>query len=473
MRLVTGSPPPPCRLALTGSVALLLTLGGCQSYEPKPLDLESHRAAFLARTLESQEVTDFAQSLSSTTGVPMREFNPQDGVSLAEAEAIAIVFNADLRLARLRAGVTQARVENAGLWEDPTIGVDLTRILESTPNPWKVFSSIGLTIPLSGRLEIEKERAGFEHAADLARIVEAEWELRMALRRAWSEWSALDARLTASRDFLSRVEQIVGIVDAMERAGEMARTEARLFRVEQLARRTDSVLLESHVATSLLTIKQLMGISPDAEVRLEPVLSQPHERTSLTPEQISAMRDSLATRSPMLLVARTEYEIAERQLELEVRKQYPDLHIGPGYGREDGQDQLLLGLSVPLPILNGNRQGIAEANAARELSRVEVEVLQERVMSALSEAIITLQAASTQRDTLESDLVPMVDAQYADAREIARLGEVNTLVLLESLGRQYDAKLRLIDAVRSETQAVITIDALIGPPERASEESSQ
>ncbi len=55
-----------------------------------------------------------------------------------------------------------------------------------------------------------------------------------------------------------------------------------------------------------------------------------------------------------------EYEVAEASLRLEVRRQYPDIQLGPALGMEDGQGRGGVGFSVPLPILNANRRGIAE-----------------------------------------------------------------------------------------------------------------
>lgn len=46
---------------------------------------------------------------------------------------------------------------------------------------------------------------------------------------------------------------------------------------------------------------------------------------------------------------------------------------------------------------------------------------------------------------------------------MAKLGEVNTLVLLESLKRQQEAKLSLVEARREEALAEIDLDELIGP----------
>ncbi len=447
------------QLRFASLTLLALIAGGCQSYERRPLDMNGHHAAFLARTPESPEVQSFAASLAARAP-DVAEFNPGDGVSCVEAEVIALVFNADLRLARLRAGVTRATAENAGLWEDPTIGVDLTRIVQGTPEPWKVFTSVGITIPISGRLEIEKQRAGVAHAAELTRVAQREWTVRMAVRRAWSEWSSLDAQLAATRDFLSRVDQILAVVDKMEQAGEMARTEARLFRIEKATKAAELAVLESRASVADLRLRQLMGMSPEAPLRFHAVGVGP-ARAGAVP---SADVGELARRSPAMQVAAAEYEAAEKALELEIRKQYPDLHIGPGYGREDGQDQVLLGLSLPIPILNANRRGIAEARAERELARAGAEATLEETISALRAAEVRLAAASRRRQTLETEIVPLVDAQYTDARQVARLGEVNTLVLLESLKRQQEAKVGLVEAARDEAIGGVDVEELIGPP---------
>lgn len=445
-------------MALPAAAAIAI-LGGCRSYERRPLDLPAHQAAFLARTPDAPEVQTFAATLDPSPSAQV--FDPADGITCAEAEVIAMVYNADLRLARLRAGITLATAENAGLWEDPTIGVDLTRIIQSTPNPWKVFATVGLTIPISGRLEIEKQRAGLEHAAELARLVEAEWQTRIAVRRAWTEWSAVEAQLTARRDFITRVDQVLAVVDKMEQAGELTRTEARLFRIERATKLSELAAIESQVQQGQLRLHRLMGLAPDAPISLQPdgIGPAPAEASSAPPLE----RDQLTRRSPALLIALAEYQTAEKSLELEVRRQYPDLQIGPGYGREDGQDQVLFGFSLPLPILNGNRQGIAEALARRDLARAAAETTLEQLLSSVRSAEIHAEAAAKQRTTLEREIVPLVDAQYADARRVAQLGEVNTLVLLESLTRQQDAKVQLIEARRDEALAAIDLAELLGP----------
>jgi hypothetical protein len=85
----------------------------------------------------------------------------------------------------------------------------------------------------------------------------------------------------------------------------------------------------------------------------------------------------------------------------------------------------------------------------------------EQTVAALRAAEVRLAAAAQRRSTLETEIVPLVDAQYVDARQVARLGEVNTLVLLESLTRLQAAKVGLVEAARDEAIAAIDLDEIL------------
>ena len=445
----------------SAAITASLAAAGCATYRPVPLDAGAHSASFRARTPDPEPASAWLARLagqqSGGTEQSPERFDLSDGVSLAEAQAVAMVYSADLRLARLKAGVTLAGATNAGLWQDPTLRVDLTRIIQSAANPWKVFSSVGFTVPLSGRLEIEKRRAGVEHAGELVRVAQREWQTGIELRRAWCRWSAATARADSAAEVLGNVGSLQAVMDAMESAGELSRIEARLFRMERLARVAELEQARAEAAEGELTIKGLMGMAPGSPLRFEPTLVAAGAENGW-----NDVTRPVENR-PMVEMARVEYEVAERTLELEVRRQYPDLTIGPGYGSEDGQDQFLLGLAAPLPVLNANRRAIAEATAARELARAGVEAAVERTEGELALARLALESSSRRRAALERELLPMVDAQLEDVRGVARLGEVNTPVLIESLRRRHDALLALVGTRRDETLAHIRIDELLGP----------
>ncbi len=432
---------------------------GCQSYWPQPLDLAAHRDAWLARSPESEPVAAFALHLAASTPAEVPAFGVADGLTVHEAELVALVFNAHLRRLRLEAGVARATADNAGLWHDPTLDVGLERILDGVDHPWIAGGIIGITIPLSGRLDAEKGEAAAAYDTAIQRILAEEWRVRIAVRSAWLEWSAALRRAELARDTLSHVEEVASIVERLVRAGELGRVDSRLFLVERATRRSDVPLLDSRAKEAELAIRSILGLSPAAPLSLVPgSLAAPPGAPSA---ELAALLES---RNADLATLRTEYEVAEQHLRLEVRKQYPDLTIGPGGKYEDGDGRVLLGLSLPLPLWNRNQLGVAEALAQRDLARAAFETAFERLAGELATTEVRLEAARSLRLALESDVVPLVDEQYGDVRRIAELGHLDAFVLLDAVTRQASVKTRLIDSYLDEALAASAIDALTGPP---------
>ncbi|MHC4990561.1 MAG: TolC family protein [Planctomycetota bacterium] len=435
--------------------APMLVLVGCQSYEPNPIDLETHRENLLARSASDDTVRAFAERLRAAgNGTPDR-FAFGDGLTVEEGEVVALFYNPQLRLARMQAGVALATFETAGLWEDPEFGFDGAEILSPSDAPFEFGLTVSLTIPISGRLEVEKDKAGAAYEAELRHVVEQEWATRMEVRAAWRRWSSLRLEMDLSSRLLEQLDRVDTIARELESVGELGRTESRLFEVERLTRIVGLEQLEADLRFAELELLGLMGLAPDAVLELIPL-------ESMTAAHPDALPDQAIDGNPTLAWKLAEYRVAEESLRLEVRKQYPDLEIGGGYGEED-DERLLLGFSIPIPILNANRAGIENARARRELARAEVETTYERLAREAAQARVAIESTRRQRESVEDALVPLVDAQADDVDRLAELGEVDTLLLLETIRRQHEAKLRLIELQLDESLALIRLGAVVGP----------
>jgi outer membrane protein, heavy metal efflux system len=438
---------------------------GCQSYERMPLDMDAARMAWLSRSPAEPSVREFAAALrkAETCDGPgeIHGFDPSDGLTLAEAEAVTLVFNPDLRLARLEANVTRATAMHAGLWQDPVLGVDLERIVSGAggANPWVVASTIGITIPISGRLDAEKARAGADLAAKLDRVAAKEWAVRSALRELWVEWSAARVRAEVTQELIAKLRDVASLADQQEKAGSMTRLDARLFRVELAGREADLIATTARVKELQLQLTAMLGLAPETSPTLVPTVTFAARTTDM--EKLRLLLDSS---NPELAAVRAEYEVSEQSLRTEVRKQYPDLTIGPGYGTDQGDHRILLGASLPIPLWNRNQQGVAQASAQREVARGRFETTYEHLFFKLAIALTRFESGKAQRSLVESSVVPLADEQEADVRRVAALGRVDPLLLLESLKTQYAAKVRLVEARASESIGAVRLDELIGPP---------
>lgn len=434
--------------------------GGCRSYEPRPLDTAATREAWRARTPADEPVRQLAARLAAGAPAPA-PFDPSDGLSLAEAEAVALVFNPGLRVARREAGVTAASAAHAGRWEDPVAGIDLERILSGVSDPWVIAGAVGLTLPISGRLAVEKDLAGAEHTAALRRLAAMEWATRAALRELWIEWSAQAERARAAEALAGRLGAVAGLAQRQEEAGVLSRIDARVFGVERAGSEADLIAARARQRELELQVRALLGLAPGAPVALIQTLAF-EGRAAPGAEAGRAMEAGNAE----LAAARGEYDAAEQALRLEVRKQYPDLAIGPGYGTDQGDERLLLGLRLPVPLWNANRQGVAQAEARREAARERFEAAYAQLDSRLAVAQTRAEAGRAVREAVEARVLPLAEEQDAQVQRLAELGRVDPLLFLQAIRAQHDAKVRLIDARAAEAVGAIRLDELIGPPPR-------
>ena len=67
-----------------------------------------------------------------------------------------------------------------------------------------------------------------------------------------------------------------------------------------------------------------------------------------------------------ILGALADYAASQSALQLEIARQFPDMHIGPGYLLDQTDNKWTLGATLTLPVLNQNQGAIAEAKARRE-----------------------------------------------------------------------------------------------------------
>ncbi|MEE2907976.1 MAG: TolC family protein [Planctomycetota bacterium] len=452
------SPPPQRRFlwrAAIPVIAMLLQVG-CQSYEPAPLDIRAYSTSLENRLIETEPVSAFARRLRATGDDVPLQFDPSDGISYAEGEVLALFYNPELRITRLQAGVALATRETAGLWEDPVFGFDGAEII-SPPTPFEFGLMGSLTIPISGRLEVEKERAGAAYEAELRTVVDAEWDTRAELRRKWASWTAAVAQAELIASMIVELEKIDTIANSLQSVGELNRVERRLLQIELADRRIQATEIDLLVIETENALLDCLGLPPAAAEILLPAFPD----TTIT--EIEDVTARLIQSNTELAVHFAKYQTAEDTLRLEITKQFPDIVIGSGYGTQFNDHRVMFGVSIPVPILNANQAAIAEATARREVVRAEAETTFERLFRGLAAANAALEIKKMQRAEYEQQIVPMLTAQTSDIQRIAELGELDMFVLLETETRKLSAKRKLIELQVRELDAAITVQQILGP----------
>ncbi len=337
---------------------------------------------------------------------------------------------------------------------DPTLDVDVVRILETVPHPWLLATRIGFTLPLSGRLQLERDLATAAHGTALieARTVEA--EVVRHTDAAFAHWRADRRRADLLQDLCTRLAELEAIAARLAAAGERTQQEARAFTLERLLRQAELAQSEAAAAAGELTLKRLLGLHPSAPVQFTATAPPPLQ----VPDAAERQRQLFA--GPRLAALQHGYEQSERALALEVGRQWPDLVLRPGYDEEDAQPRLALGLSLPLPLFAGNTPAIRRAEAERSVAAEALRGRSEQAVHELAAAELQLAAAERQQQLVRGELVPLAQQQVADVRRLAELGQLDPLLMLDALVRAHAAGMQAIAADLAAAEAAVAIDSL-------------
>jgi outer membrane protein TolC len=190
-------------------------------------------------------------------------------------------------------------------------------------------------------------------------------------------------------------------------------------------------------------------------------LTQPPAGPPPTPE---LRRLTLLNRAD-ILGALADYAAAESTLQLEIAKQYPDVHFNPGYQYDQGDNKWSLGITFELPVLNQNQGPIAEARAKRDESAAHFTALQAGVVNELDLAIAGYHTALAKAETSDAMLADLKKQEQTtrarlEAGDISRL-EVDPVQLELNLS----ALTRLDALVKAQQSFGALEDALQRPIE--------
>jgi outer membrane protein TolC len=164
-----------------------------------------------------------------------------------------------------------------------------------------------------------------------------------------------------------------------------------------------------------------------------------------------------------ILSGLADYAASQAALQLEIAKQYPDVHLQPGYQYDQGDSKWSLGITVELPVLNQNQGPIAEAKARRAEAAARFNALQASVLSEIDHAVAGYRAALQKRADAD-ELLARSQKQEQRSRAMLDAGEISKGDLVAQRLQLSASALARLDALVKSQQALVQLeDALQSP----------
>ncbi|MEO8560602.1 MAG: TolC family protein [bacterium] len=355
---------------------------------------------------------------------PLRAQRP---VTRAEAERVALSGGARLALARADSAAARARVLTARALPNPSLSASYSKSVPQKhvsveipfDTPWSRGPRIRAAVALNraSRLRMLSERA--------AAVVEVDTTYTQAL--------AADARFRLSRQTAQDADSLRVMTQSRRDAGDASDLDVDLATVvagqQWNVASTDSLAYMS----TILTLQTLMGLSADsaAIVLVDSLQLAVADTATTSPGAGVAVptggRGPLGTSpgvsvpgSPSIAAAEASLQAAELTLARERRSIFalPSLSLGVEFGDPTGGEPGYLpvvGVVLPLPLLNRNRGPIAEASAERDRALAELSVARLEARQRLVEALREREALRV-RVARDRDLV--IRAQRVESRSL-------------------------------------------------------
>ena len=425
-------------------------LAGCATYQPQSLAPEKTAAAFDTRSLASDNLRAFLETNHVTGHWPRQSWD------LNALTLVAFYYQPALSEARAQWAAVEATKITAGERPNPTVG--FTPTYDTTaPPPW----ILGLTwdIPIETAGKRGKRIAQVEHLSEAAKwnFIGLAWKTRSNVRAALLNLYAVRETESLLAHQEAAQSNVLRLLEGQLAAGAVSSYEVTQARVTlttaQLARQDatgQSAQARVQLASALgLPLRALDGV----EFSLAGLDEFPKDLTA--PE---VRRDAILNRA-VVRGALAEYAASQSALQLEIAKQYPDIHLGPGYELDQTDNKWSLGVSLDLPILNHNQGPVAEAEANRAAAAAHFLTVQTTAIAEIDSALAGYNAA-LQKSAMTKSLLDNLQKRVDSVRAQAQAGAVEPLTLA-------NAEAEFATGAQSQLDALVKVQEALGQLEDA------
>lgn len=420
---------------------------------------EETAAAFGIRSFTNETLHAFLETNHITGEWPRRSWD------LDALTFVAFYYQPALAEARAHWASVQAAEITAGERPNPSVSVTpgYDSQIPGNFSPWLVTASLDVPIETAGKRTKRIAEAGHFSEAAYWNFVAAAWQTRSQVRTALLNLYA--ARETES--LLARQESaqsnVVRLLAGQQAAGAVSDFEVTQARVALETTQLARADADGQRRQARVQLANALGLPLPAldGVRFSFAGLDQFPRPLTRPE---VRRQALLNRADVR-GALAEYAASQSALQLEIANQYPDVHLGPGYGWNTGSagdNEWTLGLTVTLPVLNRNQGPIAEARARRAEAAAHFLTVQTAAVAQIDSALASYRAGLSQVATAQS-LQENLQRRLSSMQQQAAAGETDPLAVagaevefdtgaqsrFDALLRAQQAFGRLEDAVQS------------------------
>ena len=246
---------------------------------------------------------------------------------------------------------------------------------------------------------------------------------------------------------------VYSAADRRYRAGDIAVLDVNIARASLARVRAEREGAEATKVLALGDLRQLLRLSDDVSVEgsLSPA----------TPADLNAALQAASER-PDLRALQAGIQEAEAQLRLGTSFSKPEFGVGVRYSHEEGDQIVLGGMTVTLPMFSKGQEQRALGSARATRLRAELDAARTRVQIEVRAAFDAYNRRLAAIRALEADAIPGLDENEQLITRSFEVGQLGLPDLLLIRRETLDTRFQYLDSLLEAALARIDLDASAG-----------
>ena len=431
-------------------------------------------AIFLAAsitTFSQQTVPNPGQTPNNLTSA---EFVSTDGITIEKLIELGANRRADLLAARQRLTIAEGRLQQARFRPNPTLNGEYGTAKIFGGEDENQFSvGVSQTFETGGKRNRRTAVAELELQQIRAEVSALERQLTVEIRTAYTNALAAARQLDVLEKLVPANLEIVRVVEARLKEGDVAPLDVNLVKVEADRLRIQAIAARNDLETSLLQLKTLVGAELDESIKLAPQTERPPRLDS----GLNELTEIALKERADLQAAKLGEELGNARVNLAKANAVPNVAGSLTYSRSkritdfppliggsvvNRDNELTFGVSVEIPVFNRNQGEIASATGEKVQAARQREFLETTIKRDVAIAFRKYRAASESLVIYSTQILPRSEENLKSVQAAYGFGEFSVFEVVNEQRRLTENITGYNQALRDYYNALNELETALG-----------
>ena len=385
-------------------------------------------------------------------------------MTVDEAVRFALQNNPELQSLKREEEVARGQMEKAKLplIANPTFQSGLSTREGEPQDPTGRVTNYGVGLlqefEIAGQRGVRIDLAGKNLSRVALIIQDKERTLTYEIKDAFARVLLARSREELTTAVVRLQEELLGFTRIKFKAGDISALEVNLAEVELGRAKKDLLSAKREKREALLALQGLMGIKPDAALKVEGDISL----GNILLGDKERLKDLALQRRPDIKAASVEVEATQKAVDLVNRLTVPNVTLGPFFSRDDRRNEVGLLFSIPIPVIDRKQAEKMEARAREEQARIRRSGLEKTFAREFEEAYGNLLTSLDEVSIFQSEIVGKALENLSLLNLAFKEGKISFFDVRVAQRETIEVQFAYLDTIYRGQRALHALERVIG-----------